>query len=119
VTYHFDIQSSTKYIDRYYAKKFHLMIPDLWKWHPYKEAMHSSTNILPFEVCLGFQSCASTKMLLIFHISVSEHKHHENQADHSGVQNLSQTHAQVATSFQRTRDHAKQHHVSYLKSQQC
>jgi hypothetical protein len=60
VTYHSETMSSAKFIDCHYAKEFHLLMSDLQKWHPYKKAMHASTDFLPFEVSLGFQSQAPT-----------------------------------------------------------
>jgi hypothetical protein len=58
-------------------------------------------------------------MPLILTTSGSTHQHREQQADHSGVHNLSQKHTPVASSLQVTQDRAKQHHVSYLVGQQC
>jgi hypothetical protein len=119
VTYHSETLSTTKFNYHHYAKEFHLLMSDLQKWHPYNRATHSSTDFLPFEVCLGFQYRAPTKMPLILTTSGSTHQHREQQADHSGIHNLSQKHTPVATSLQVTPDRAKQHHVSYLVGQQC
>jgi hypothetical protein len=85
---------------------------------PFKNSMHASTNFLPFEVCLDFQSRATTEMPLILHMLVLAHHHHKQQADQSGVQNFPRTHTPVTDSLQITPYRSKQHHVSYLVSQQ-
>jgi hypothetical protein len=52
--------------------------------------MPSSTGFLHLEFCLVFQSWAPTEMPLILNTLRSTHEHREQQADHSGVHNLSQ-----------------------------
>jgi hypothetical protein len=63
---------------------------DLQMWNPYIRAMPSSTDFLHFKFCLVFQSWAPTEMPLILTTLRSTHQHREQQADHSGVHNLSQ-----------------------------
>jgi hypothetical protein len=89
MSYQFETISSTNFIGRHYTKEFHLLMPDLQKWNSYKTSTHASTNFLPFEVSLGFQSQLPTKLPLIFRTLESSNQIQKHQANHSGIHNLS------------------------------